>query len=136
MTGRKFKWKNIRQADFYQIQKQMIGQHLDRDEIHDLFVKIGFNKSWYLVPTLEEFKIIKKNDDNTYSVSSEGGITEALLQQCGQTVSKKDSSKKKNIGKWSEEQALKTLLGIRNEDGSPNYQIRRQVPARWEDVTL
>lgn len=87
------KWKEIKQKDFLAVQKKYVGQHFDAEEIKAIFVQIGFNKSHYLVKTLEEFKIIKKNSDGTYSISNEGGITEPLLHQCGQAVSKKDNPK-------------------------------------------
>lgn len=130
------KWKKIKQTDFHAVQKKYVGQHLDSEQIKSIFVQIGFNKSHYLVKTLEEFKIIVKNSDGSYSISNEGGITEPLLQQCGQAVSKRDNPKYRHPETWSEKKALQALLNAKNEDGTPKYEIRRRVPARWEIVTL
>ena len=130
------KWKEIKQKDFLAVQKKYVGQHFDAEQIKSIFVGIGFNKSHYLVKTLEEFKIIKKNSDGTYSISNEGGITEPLLQQCGQAVSKRDNPKYRHPETWSEKKALQALLSIKNEDGSPKYQIRKYVPAKYEDVVI
>lgn len=127
--------KKVSAKTFNEVRLKMVGQKFDRAEVYDILTKqCGLKKSYYLPKVLVDMKLIRMDDNGNYYFPDNYPATDPLLEQAMIACRKLEAPKK--TSDYDEKKALQALLNIKNEDGTPKYEIRRRVPARWEVVTL
>lgn len=127
--------KKVSAKTFNEIRLKMVGKKFDRAEMYEILTnKCELKRSYYLPKVLVDMRLIRMDDNGNYYFPDDYPATDPLLEQAMIACRKMEAPKK--TSDYDEKKALQALLNAKNEDGTPKYEIRRRVPARWEVVTL